>query len=60
MCKIKAEDLCPQYYTQLQLEVALAPMSFIDMDLIGKLKVLSEGHQYVLTVTNKLMNYVCA
>ena len=33
------------------------PMHFIAMDLIGKFKPSSQGHQYALTVNDMLTNY---
>ena len=33
------------------------PMHFIAMDLIGKFKLLPQGHQYALAVIDMLMNY---
>ena len=47
----------PQHYAQLHLEVLLMPMDFMVMDLIGKFKMLLQGHQYALTVIDMIMNY---
>ena len=46
-----------QNYAQLCLEVPLAPMHFIAMDLIAKLKPSLRGHQYALMVIDMLPNY---
>ena len=55
--KCRQQNVDPQCYAQLHLEVPSMPMCFMVMDLIGKFKPLSQGHQYALTVIDTLMNY---
>ena len=55
--KCRQQNLHPQHYAQLHLEVPLMPMLFIMMDLIGRFKLLPEGHQCALTVIDMLTNY---
>ena len=55
MCK--HQNLHPQHYIQVDLEVPVMSMHFIVMDLMGKYKVSPQAHQYGLTVTNTLTNY---
>ena len=55
--KCRHETLHPQYYAQLYLEVFPAPMHFMMINLIGKLKLPPQGHQYSLPVIDMLINY---
>ena len=55
--KFRQQNLHPQCYAKLHLEVPLIPMLFIVMDLIGKFKPLLQGHQYTLTLIDMLRIY---
>ena len=55
--KSRQQNLHPQCYAQLHFEVPSMPMHFSVMDLIGKFKLVPQGHQNTLTVIDILMNY---
>ena len=55
--KCRPQNLHPQHYVQLHLEVPMMPMQFTAMGLIGKFKTLSQGHQFTLTIIDMLTYY---
>ena len=55
--KCRHQNLHPQCYTQLHLDVPVMPMHFMAMDLMGKFKLLPQGHQFALTAIDMLTNY---
>ena len=48
--KCRQQNLHPQHYAPLHLEVSSIPMHLIVMDLIGKFKLSPLRHKYSLTV----------
>ena len=54
--KCRQQNLCPQCYAQLHLEVPSMPMHIITMELIVMFKPPPQGYQYALTVIDMLTN----
>ena len=57
--KMRTTESAPMELCTTTLDVSLAPVHFIAMDLKGKLKLLSQGHHYAPTMIDMLTNYTC-
>ena len=55
--KCRQQNLHPQYYAEVHLELLSMPMHLIVIKLIGKFKLSPQGYQYALTVIDMMMNY---